>query len=307
MKRAMPLLLLALLGCDAAAEPLGRAGKAEAEGNLDEAGKLYAEVCAKATGSPLCAVARKKLDRLAIKLGYKALDEGQYGKAQQLFGDAAKVEDPAVKRAAAAGLAEPALTAGLLWEEASALPDKAAAQLKMAALADGHAAVAPKAREWLGKNGAGVLLAAVKAACKPDGAGSCVDLGQRMATLHAGTPEAAEAAAAVEEETRRLVPVLKLAENLLIQRLEVYRKKAKYELCQQHLAGEPDPAGACQASLNLSPTEAGFSTGPIEVAFGKKLSEISDTGRVNALHVRYRQIEEKGEYDPASWPKATKK
>jgi hypothetical protein len=293
---------LVLAGCEAGKEPLARAGQLEAEGSFAEASKLYAETCEKAKDSPLCLIAKKRGERLRVKEGYKALDEGQFGKAKELFTAAAASEDPAVKRAATVALEAPELTAFLVWDEASAASDKAAARAKVEALAEGHTAVAPRAREWLAKNGPSVLLAEVKNACKPDGAGSCMELGAAMARRVPSSPEAAEAAKLVEDEYKRLQPTLRLAENLLIQRLEVYNKEAKVALCVEEKGGQ-DPEGECYSTVGVTRREIDSPKGAIDPAFDKRLAEIRDPGYVKAFRDRMRKIVESGEYDGEPWPK----
>lgn len=310
IRKTAPLLAaLWLFGCDAGNEPFKRAAEAEAAGKLGEAKGLYAEVCAKAADSPLCPVAKRRAAQLGVKEAYKHLAEGQYKTAKELLDAAAGAEDAGVKRAATAALTDPELTAGLAWEEASTATDKAKARAKMDELAAGHSAVAPRAREWLGKNAPSILLAEMKSACRPDGQGSCVELGEKMATMYATSPEAAEAARLVDEEYKRTQPLLKQAERLLIQRLEVYNKKARYDLCVRDFM--PAPGGtaeyACAGSLEMEPSENMFSTRVIEQYWDKKLEEIHDPGHIKRLKERYSRIEDKGEYDPEPWPKPGEK
>lgn len=301
---------LLLLGCNAAKEPLARAGKAEADGNLAEAAKLYGEVCEKAKDSPLCPIARARADRLKVREAYKALDEGQFSKAKELFNAAAAAADGATKRAAAAGLGDAELKAGLAWDEAAAASDKAAARAKMEELAAGSSAMAPKARQWLAKNGSPDLLAEVKAACKPDGVGSCVELGKKIADLYPGSPEAEEAARLSQSEYARLQPLLRQAENLLIQRLEVYNKKAKYALCLEERSGgeaDSDAPASCQGDLSLSEKDINFPVHIIDEALEKKLGEVHDPGYVKAFNERYKRIGDSGEHDGEPWPKPGEK
>lgn len=310
MRKSMAGVLIALgalvLGCEAGKEPLSRAGQLEAEGNFGEASKLYTETCEKAKDSPLCLIAKKRAERLRVKEGYKALDEGQFGKAKELFTAAAASEDPAVKRTATAALEEPALKAGIAWDEASAASDKAAARAKVEELAEGHTAVAPRAREWLTKNGPAVLLAEVKNACKPDGAGSCMELGAALAKRYPSSPEATEAGKLVEDEYKRLQPTLRLTENLLIQRLEVYTKESKVALCVEERGGQ-DPEGECYEKVGVTQREIDLPKGALDPAFDKKLVEVHDPGYVKAFRERMRKISEGGEYDGEPWPKSPSK
>jgi len=305
-KASMVLLSVFLFGCDAAKEPLARAGRAEDEGNLAEAAKLYGEVCATAKDSPLCAIAKKKGARLEVKEGYKALDEGQFGKAKERYSVAAAGEDPVAKRAAAAALEDAELTAGLAWEQAAAATDKALSRAAVEELAAGHSMVAPRAREWLAKNGPAVLLAEVKAACKPDGVGSCVELGKAMVNQYPSSPEAGEAGAIVASEYARLQPALRQAENLLIQRLEVYNKEAKVALCVEARGGQ-DPDAECYATIGVTPGEIERPKRAIDPALDKKLTEIHDPGYVKAFRERYAKVTESGEYDGEPWPKPGEK
>jgi len=310
IRKTAPLLAaLLLFGCDAGNDPFKRAAETEAASKLSEAKGLYAEVCAKAADSPLCPIAKRRAAQLGVKEAYEQLAEGQYKAAKELLDAAAGADDAAVKRAATMALADPALAAGLAWEEASTATDKTAARAKMDELAAGHSAVAPRAREWLGKNAPAILLAEMKGACRPDGQGSCVELGEKMATTYATSPEAAEATRLSDEEYKRTQPLLKQAERLLIQRLEVYNKKARYDLCVRDFM--PAPGGtaqySCAGNLEMELSENMFSTRPIEQAWDKKLTEIHDPGHIKRLKERYARIEEKGEYDPEPWPKPGEK
>src|SRR5262249_30293168 len=120
---------------------------------------------------------------------------------------------------------------GLAWEEASALADKEQALAKIEPLADLGVPVSAKAREWLEKNRPAALLARVKAACAADARASCAEAGKALATLHPSSPENAEAQRLVQTDYARAFPLLKQAENLLIQRVELYDKDQLVEIC----------------------------------------------------------------------------
>lgn len=304
MKRHFIVLLLAslpLAGCDAAKDPYARAAAAESAGKLGEARTLYAEACAKAASSPLCTLAKGRAEALSVREAYQALDAGEFGKAKELFTQAGAAEAPAVKAAAAAGLEDEELKAGLALEEAQKA-DKAAARGAMEGLAAGHTKAAPKAREWLAKNGPAMLLEELKAACKEGGAGSCVELGEKMADLYPQSPEAAEAQTLVDAEYERIRKRLSEAEGLLVQRLEVYFKKAKYDACVTEGAAEQIET-SCRGALDLSMSGDPFQTRVIEKAFDAKLAELGDPGYVNRFRERYKRIEEKGEHDFTTWGK----
>jgi hypothetical protein len=313
MKRTTALSLAFLLtggflvsSCSAAQEPFARAAQAESGSNFAEARTLYGEVCAKAADSPLCPIAKKRAARLVIKEAEKAVDDGQLAKAKELITSASASGEAGVKQAAEALQRSAEVTAGLAFEEASAGADKAVARVKMEELAEQHTAVAPKAREWLAKNSPALLLVELKAACQPDGKGSCLELGKRMASGYGQSPEAAEAAKLVEAEYTRAQPLLKQAENLLIQRLEIYNKEKKFNLCLQEV--EPAPGSVvvhlCASEVGVEPRETGmFSTSFLDKAWDKKLEEIHDPGHIKRFKERYQVIADRGEYDPEPWPK----
>lgn len=302
---AWPLafLALALAGCDAAKEPMSKAREAEAAGKRPDAKALYAEVCKASADSPFCAVAKQRIEALTVDEALELCAAGRYGQAKEL---AATVSGAPAKRAFEALAKTRGLSLGSAFEEANASADKAAARVKMEELAAQSSPVADGAKEWLAKNGPALLLDEVKAACKPDGTGSCVDLGKKMAKLFPTSPEAGDAKALVDAEYKRVHPLLKQAEALLVQRLEVHNWKSKYDLCMKQ--AEPSPGGY---EMQVCKTEAGapedrgdpFSTSFLEGAWKKKLGEIHDPGRVKSLEERWAKIESEGVYDPASLPK----
>jgi hypothetical protein len=303
MKRHFIVLLLAslpLAGCDAAKDPYARAAAAEAEGKLAEARTLYGEACAKAASSPLCTLAKSRADALLVREAYQALDAGEFGKAKELFTAAGAAEAPAVKAAAAVGLEDEELKAALAWEEAQKA-DKAAARNTIEGLAAGHTKTAPKAREWLAKNGPAMLLEEIKAACKQGGTGSCVELGEKMAELFPQSPEAAEAQKLVDEDYERIRKRLGEAEGLLVQRVEVALKQAKYDACVKE-GSSPQPEESCLSTLDL-PTNDPFATRVIDKAFDAKLAQLEDSGYVARFRERYKRVEETAEHDFTTWSK----
>ncbi|MDI1484291.1 hypothetical protein [Polyangium sp. y55x31] len=300
---AIAALTLALVGCDAAKEPMSKAREAEAAGKIPEAKALYAEVCKAAESSPFCPVAKQRIEALTVREATNLVAEGQYAKAKEL---SATVADAPAKRAFEALAKTRAMSSAAAFEEANASADKAAARAKMEELAGQSSPVADKAKEWLTKNGPALLLDEVKAACKPDGTGSCVDLGKKIAKLFPTSPEAGEAKTLVDAEYKRVHPLLKQAEALLVQRLEISNWKNKYDICLKQ--AEPSPGGyemqVCKTEVGI-PEDRGdpFSTSFLEGAWKKKLGEIHDPGWVKSLEERWGKIESDGIYDPASLPK----
>jgi hypothetical protein len=303
MKRHFIVVLLAslpLAGCDAAKDPYARAAAAEAEGKLAEARTLYGEACTKNASSPLCTLAKSRSEALSVREAYATLDAGEFGKAKELFTAAGAAQAPGLKAAAALGLEDEELKAALAWEEAQKA-DKAAARGTIEGLAAGHTKAAPKAREWLAKNGPAMLLEEIKAACKQGGTGSCVELGEKMAELFPQSPEAAEAQKLVDEDYERIRKRLGEAEGLLVQRLEVALKKARYDACVNEGAS-PEPAENCLSTLDLTMNEP-FATRVIDKAWDAKLAEIGDSGYVARFRERYKRVEEKTEHDFTTWSK----
>jgi hypothetical protein len=293
--------LVVLAGCDAAKEPYSRAAAAEAEGKLADAQALYAEVCTKAARSPLCALAQKRIEALTVKEAQQALGSGEWAKAKALFTKVQAAESTSVKIAAGTGLEDEELKAGLAWEDALALGRGAVARGAMEDLAKAHTAGALKAREWLAKNGPALLLEDIKAACNEGGKGSCVELGEKMAEVYPTSPEAAEAQKLVDAEYERIRKKLREVEALLVQRLEVYFKKTKFDLCVAEQVFSPE--SSCRTALELPEEGELFSTGPIEKMFDQKLDELGDPGYVTRFRERYRHIERTGEHDFTTWDK----
>jgi hypothetical protein len=159
--------------------------------------------------------------------------------------------------------------------------------------------VAAKARAWLEKNRPAILLARVKGACKAGASASCAEAGRALAALHPGSPESAEAQRLVQADYERVHPLLKQAENLLVQRVELYDKDQLVEICTAK-SGEAN-ADACAVQVvgdRRLPTP-GFLDG----AWKKKLEEIGDPFFVKTLEARYGRAAAAGEYDPEPWPK----
>jgi hypothetical protein len=296
------LLALTLFGCDAAKEPFSRAAQAEAAGKLDEARAAYAEVCSKKADSPRCAIAKKRTEELAIKSAYQAIDVGAYATAKDALAPIkATPADPAIGRAAGAALEDAELVAGAAEVEALA-GSKAEIMGKMVKIADGHTAAAPRARAWIEKNGPAMLLEEAKAACKPGGTGSCVETYRALVARYPGSPEATEAAKLEGDEYERIRKVCREAENLVIQRLEIYNKKEKHAACVEEQGAMAD--GTCKEELAI-PTETDdpFSTSFLDRAFEKKLGEIEDPGYVKLFREKYARVADKGEHDADTWNK----
>jgi hypothetical protein len=289
------LATLMLTGCDAGRDLLAKGAEAEAAGNFADARARYKEVCDK--GSSLCPIAARQIERLSVKEVWKAASEGDYAKAKAALAAARAANDPAVKAAAEAAAHDPEIEHGLAWEEASALPDKGAALPAIEALTDLGEPVSAKARTWLEKNRPGVLLARVEAACQPGGAGSCAEAGKALATQHPASPENAEAQALVQAEYRRVFPLLRQAEHLLIQAVELHDKDELVETCMKHGGGSTEACTSQVVGDRRLPTWE-FLAG----AWKKKLDEIHDPFFVKPLQARYGSAGKAGEYDPEAWP-----
>lgn len=294
-------------GCDGAKEPMAKARAAETEGKLAEAKTLYGDVCKANEKSPFCAVAKQHIETLTAREAIAALSEGNAGKVKEL--GATATSGPAKRIFDALGKTK-TMTALAAFEEANAGADKSAARAKMEELAKTSSPVADKAKEWLGKNGPGLLIAEVKEACKADGKGSCSELGQKLVKAYPSSPEAAEAQTLVDAEYKRLFPVLKQAEGLLVQRLEVYNWEAKRGLCLQ--MADPNniesETQACNEAVGI-PADRGdpFNTDFLEKAWKKKLDEVHDPGMIKVLEDRWKKIAADGIYDPANLPKPGEK
>ena len=99
-----------------------------------------------------------------------------------------------------------------------------------------------------------------------EGAASCVELGKRLAELHPESAEAKEAAALTADNYKRLYPKIKEVENLLIQRVSVFDKDKKFELCKATGATDVEcegratgPSRPCLVSLSCT-TDSFFMT-----------------------------------------------
>jgi hypothetical protein len=301
---AIPLLA----GCDAGKEPLARAAAAEAAGSFAEAATLYHVACEKSPA--LCPVATRRAEALHLAEADKALDDGAYHQAKAAIDLALASGDPGVKRTAEAMSKLADLEKGLAWEDAAALDDKAAALAAIAPLAEAGVAVSPKAREWLAKNRPRLLLDQVKAACAPGGAGSCADLGAALARLHPGSSEATEAAALVDADLQRVVPLLQQAENLVGQRAMLWERDHKVETCVEaacSTAGD-GPSSACTAEARPTCEQSASaermpSVDFLAKAWRKKLDEIHDPHFVTRLEEGWARAERDGIHDAEPWPR----
>lgn len=298
---------LVLGGCDGAKEPMAKARAAETEGKWAEAKTLYGDVCKANEKSPFCAIAKQHIDALTAREAMAALAEGNSVKAKEI--GATATDGPAKRVIDALGKTK-AMMAMAAFEEANAGADKSAARAKMEELANASSPVADKAKEWLSKNGPGLLLAEVKEACKADGKGSCSELGTKLVKAYPASAEATEAQTLVDAEYKRLFPVLKQAEGLLVQRLEVYNWQAKKDLCLKFT--DPNNAEsegqACSEAIGI-PADRGdpFNTDFLEKAWRKKLDEVHDPGMIKVLEERWGKIASAGTYDPANLPKPGEK
>jgi hypothetical protein len=277
---------------------------AEAAGDLEGARARYQEACDKR--SKWCPLATRQAERLRVKEAWKAIAEGRYGRARSLLEDAkGKSKDPAVRGSAEAALRSTELTLGLAWEEASALPVQEEALAKIEALVDGGLppALFASAKGWLDKNRPAILLGRVKAACSGSGTEgaaerSCMKAGKALARLYPEGSENAEAQALVQAETVRVYPLLKQAEGLLVQRVELYDKDRLVDLCVKK-AVTPSEACASQVIGERHLPTPHFLDG----VFQKALDAIRDGFYVKAFKERYWRAEHAGEYDPEKWVK----
>jgi hypothetical protein len=294
---SLALLAALLTGCDAGGDLLARGADAEAAGNFAEARARYQEACDK--GSKHCPLATRLRERLSVKEAWKALAAGEHDKAKAALDSALGAGDPAVKAAAEAASQTEDFARWRSFEEAAALPDKDQALAPIEAIADLGVPAAARAREWLEKNRPAVLLGRIRIACKAGASVSCAEAGKALAARHPKSPENAEAQRLVEADYERVHPLLKQAENLLIQRVELYDKDILVARCIENMG--PENVVTCETTVvggRRLPT-LGFLDG----AWKKKMGEIGDPLFVKALEARYARAASSGEYDPEPWPK----
>lgn len=302
MRRSILILSAALLaGCDAGKELLAKGAAAEAAGSFKEAAELYRAVCEK--GSPLCPSATQRAERIGLKDARRALDEGRYKDAKSAIDAALTASDAGVKRAADVMSKLPDLEKGLVWEQASASSDQGAALPDIEAVAAAGVAASPQAREWLSKNRPRILLDRVKAACAPEGQGSCVALAADIARRAPASPEAAEAQKLAEADYVRVFKLLKDAEGLLSKVAYVCDENRRADVahekeCQMDNEGTVDLwCMRGQAPVEHLPTDK------IAAAWKKKLEEIHDPSFVKPLEVRWLRAEKECDYEAETPPK----
>jgi hypothetical protein len=290
---SMLVAALMLTGCDAGKEAFLKGAQAEEKGDLAGAAPFYEEVCTRQ--SPLCDAARKREARLALKRAQKALDEEHYKDARAILDDAKGSEDARTAELAAALLALPELVQGVIYEDALAAKDKNAALKAMEGVASEPSAMAPKAKEWLDKNRPEMLLVQVKVSCRPAPQASCEELTRKLAILHPDSAEAREAKALAADNYKRLHPKLKEVENLLIQRVSVYDKAQKIELCKKTGGSDDD----CEQRASTSPVPT---LSYLENFWKAKLTEVDDSYYRKQFEARWEKASA-GQYDPEPWPK----
>jgi hypothetical protein len=293
---ALAALAAALSACDAGGDLLARGADAEAAGNYAEARARYKEACEKSPKH--CPLVTRLDQRLSVRDAWKAILAGEHGKAKAALDAAAASADPSIKAAVEAAATYPDQVQGLAWEEASALADKEQALGKIEALVDLGVPVSAKARDWLTKNRPAILLGRAKSACQAGAHASCADAGKALAALHAESPENAEAQRLVQADYARVYPLLKQAENLLIQRVELYDKDQLVELCTE----KSGPANADACAVQVVGDRHLPTPSFLDGAWRKKLDEIGDPSFVKALEARYQRAGA-GEYDPEPWAK----
>ena len=116
--------------------------------------------------------------------------------------------------------------------------------------------------------------------------------------MHPTSPESTEAQRLVQLDYLRLYPLLKQAEGLLVQRVELYDKDQLVDLCVKKSSTSPEGCEAQVVGARHLPT-VHFLDG----VFQSKLDEIRDAVFTKALKGRYARAEGVGEYDPEVWAK----
>lgn len=294
----------ALIACGDGGGPLKAGAEAEANAKLADAKARYAEACS-ATPA-VCPAANARIARVDVRLGLEAIAQGRYGDAKKALDEAAASPDQPAKEAAARALASPELAQGLAFEEAAASSDAASALAKIEVVAASSAPVSAKARAWIAEKRPAILLEAARAACKKDGAGSCVELSRRLAKLHPTSAEASQAKALADAEYARVQALLVDAEHLLVQQLELWEYDDRIRDCVDNsLPGSPEDdrreaQDACEVQAGARPQGT---EGAIDALWKTKLEAIHDPFTVKAFEERRANIKKAGIYDPASWPK----
>jgi hypothetical protein len=298
------LLALPLAGCDAGRRPFAEAGRAEAEGRFDDAIARYAAVCSKAPASPLCARAEARADRLVVRQAITAIADKRFGQAKPWLDTAAGSKDPVAREAAAQVAASPDFVQGLAWMEAAAIEDHRQALPKMEALASADVTSSADARAWVEKNRPAIMLEDVQAACvpAPPEHASCVATGRKLAALYPRSPEAAAARKLVEAEYRRMVPVLREAETVLMRAVPIGRGSAKVERCMQQM---PENAAPHASSMREICEGEGFDpqlTSDVQTSWLEVTAQIRDPEIFRVLTDRWDRVMSEGIYEPRFWP-----
>jgi len=316
------LAMALLLACDGGKELLGKGAAAEAQGSFPEAAAQYRAVCEQR--SAFCPGATKQAERLKLKEASAALEQGRYKQAKAALDAALASSDAGVKRGAEALRTSPELEKGLIWEEALAAPNQDEALARIEAVAEAGVAVSIPAKAWLGQHRPQILLGRVKAACKPGGAGSCVEAGRAIARLHPASPEDVEAQQLVAADYARAYPQIVKADSLLAQwalvcdRVETCfaRKEEErthgphlYDDCKDEVyaagkkkEGEGDAANKNEGDdAEVTPT-VDF----IKKEWAARLAEIHDAFFVKRLEARWALAEKDCVHDPESPAKPAK-
>lgn len=226
-------LVLLLVGCGGSGRDVFAEAEAlEREGKLEEAASKFQLACAYAPKSEGCKTADGRAAEARIKAAEKAIGNGQFARAEGLLAMALVSADETTAKKVTDRIASEEMKQGLAYQRALGHPDKKDIAKAMDAVAATNTPVAAQAKAWIEKERAGLVIAAVKAACGPTHEGSC---SKAAAELKSAAITGAEADAAVlvaEEEERRVYPIRMNAEGLLKNFAEVAKQDDLIEGCK---------------------------------------------------------------------------
>lgn len=288
----------------------------EQQGKLEDAAEKLEMGCALSPSDEPCPASDQKAAEMWQKAAEKAVSEGRYRDAERLFRRAMLTADDATRTAITARLSQDDMAAGLKYERAMMLTDKAAMAVLLEEVSKRTAPASAKAKEWLEKERPALFVARVLSACAPRPAsapkapreGSCSKAWAALQASGAKGPEVEKAQAAAEAEARRVYPLLLQAERFLPLFAARYRQKDEYEKCIAGLSSEETATGASDCRLKVyggdNNEDDRFDAHKNEDnLFRRTLLQIGDPALTDGLDERRRAAESRGEYTKQDPPK----
>ncbi|MFO0756899.1 MAG: hypothetical protein U0359_10425 [Byssovorax sp.] len=284
---------LALTACGARApDPVAEAEALLAKGEREDAARRFELVCAIDPGSSRCHEAERRAAQIRIDLADEALATSRFLDAEAALHAALTTASGPEQAAVEERLGRAELTAGLRWARAIQ-GDPSSTTLHVAEeIGAMPVPVAAEARAFLAREAPRAAIAAVNAACGPAHRSSCARARAALDALSATGPEADEARALADAESKRVAPLLTRAEEqLLLFAAEGKRRKVLERCLNARLFETAD-----QGQLRETCEEQAYGDDPpeelyrrrrnLEALFRRNLAAIADPALTEPLAAR---------------------